>query len=141
MIFKYYSNIWEKIQMLLKYDKNNILYMKTDLRALMTVHCWIFRNVSGKYCRKNQKTSFMFNNFFSENRVACETMRKNIVQPKGSRLQYNMAHALCVLDEEGYRPSRNMQHCYSNAPYCYVLRKLSVLFMIFCEENSYIHSL
>jgi len=37
------------------------------------------RNVSGKSCRGNQKTNFVFNNFFFENRAVYEITWKNIV--------------------------------------------------------------
>ena len=41
----------------------------------------IRRNVSDKRCRENQKTHFVFNNFFfSENRAVYKIMWKNIVE-------------------------------------------------------------
>ena len=39
------------------------------------------RNISGKSCRENQNTHFMFNNFSSENRAFYEIAWKNIVEP------------------------------------------------------------
>jgi hypothetical protein len=39
------------------------------------------RNVSNKSCRENRNTHFMFNNFFSKNRIVYEKMWKNMVQP------------------------------------------------------------
>jgi hypothetical protein len=40
------------------------------------------RNVSDKSCREYQNTHFLFRNFFfSENRVVCEIVRKNFVEP------------------------------------------------------------
>ena len=36
------------------------------------------RNVSGKICRKNQNTYFVFSKLFFLNRAVCELTRKNI---------------------------------------------------------------
>ena len=55
-----------------------------DVFTFMTISRLIpitVRNVSNKSCRKNQNTRFMFSNFFSENRVVCEIMSKNMVEP------------------------------------------------------------
>jgi len=41
------------------------------------------RNFSNKICRETQNTHFMFNNFFPENRVFHELMRKNMLEPDG----------------------------------------------------------
>jgi hypothetical protein len=46
------------------------------------------------------ETHLMFNNAFPENRVVCETMWENAVEP---------AHALCMQDNEGY--SRTLRLC------------------------------
>ena len=40
------------------------------------------RSISDEGCRENQNTHFMFNNFFSENRVVYEIMWKNAVEPE-----------------------------------------------------------
>jgi hypothetical protein len=40
----------------------------------------LVRNISGKSCRENQNTNFMFSTFFSENRADCEIMWKNVIQ-------------------------------------------------------------
>ena len=42
------------------------------------------RNVSGRSCRENQNTHFMFHNFLFENRAVYEIMWKNIIKPRGS---------------------------------------------------------
>ena len=58
------------------------------------------RNVSGKSCRENQNTRFVFNNFcfFFENHAVYEVTWKNIAELDGHRCQYNNAHGLCMLD-------------------------------------------
>jgi hypothetical protein len=37
------------------------------------------KNFSGKICRENQNTHFMFSTFFPENRAVYEIMWKNVV--------------------------------------------------------------
>jgi len=49
---------------------------------LVGIQRGIVRNASDRCCRKNQRTSFMFNIFFSENRAVYEKMWKNMVQPE-----------------------------------------------------------
>jgi hypothetical protein len=56
----------ERIQISLKSDKNNGT-LHEDLRTFMIIYRSFLlrmRNVSGKICRENQNTHFMFNNFF-----------------------------------------------------------------------------
>jgi hypothetical protein len=58
------------------------------------------RNVSGKCYRENRNTHFIFNNFFKKkNRAVYEIMWKKILYSRTNhRLQYNTAHAHCMLD-------------------------------------------
>ena len=53
------------------------------------------KNISDESCRENQRTSFIFNDVFSENRVFYAIMLKNLVE---SDRPHNMAQAFCVLD-------------------------------------------
>jgi len=58
--------------------------LREDLSKITTASRSILlrmRNVSDKSRRESQNTHFMFNNFFSENRVVYEIMWENIVQP------------------------------------------------------------
>jgi len=55
------------------------------------------RNVSGKNCRENQNTHFMFNNFFSQIKAIMRCFGKIRNSQTGRRSQCNTAHALCVL--------------------------------------------
>jgi len=56
------------------------------------------RNVSDKSCRANQKTPFVFNNFFfSKNLAIYEEFWKNISARQST--DDNMAHAHCMLDD------------------------------------------
>jgi hypothetical protein len=54
-------------------------------------------------CRENQNTHFMFSNFCSENPAVYGVTWRNVAEWTGRRWQYYMAHALCVLDNWGYR--------------------------------------
>ena len=44
------------------------------------------RNISDMICKENQKTHFVFSNFFPQNLDVCEIMRKNLVQPDGPQV-------------------------------------------------------
>jgi len=52
------------------------------------------RNVPDKSCKGN-KTRFVCNNFFPENRAVCEIMWKNTVEP--DRSHDNIAHTHYIL--------------------------------------------
>ena len=53
------------------------------------------RNVSGRSCRENQNTHFIFNNFFSENFAVMEIMWENLVEADGPQMTIqNGAYAL-----------------------------------------------
>jgi hypothetical protein len=45
------------------------------------------------------KTTFYVNTLFSENRAAFEIMWKNMIDLFRSQIQYNTAHALCMMDK------------------------------------------
>ena len=49
------------------------------------------RNALDKSFKENQKTHFVFSNFFSKNRGVCAIMRKKLVEPDW--------RALCMLDK------------------------------------------
>jgi hypothetical protein len=51
--------------------------------------CVLFRmrDVSGKTCRENQNTHFMFHNVFLENRAVYEIMWKKFVEPDRPRVK------------------------------------------------------
>jgi hypothetical protein len=87
----------EKIQVSFKSDKNNGYFNEEQYTFLIISRSALLRmtNVSGKICRENPNTHFMF--FFSfENRAVCEIMWKNVVEPDWP--QMTMAHARCILD-------------------------------------------
>jgi hypothetical protein len=48
-------------------------FVHTSLSSSQNEKCF------GQSCRENQKTDFMFDNFFSKDLAVCETMCKNIV--------------------------------------------------------------
>ena len=60
-----------------------MLYVNTSVRTFFIVSrsvILIMRNVSDNSCRENQRTHFMFCNFFIlENRAVYETMWKTVV--------------------------------------------------------------
>jgi hypothetical protein len=54
------------------------------------------RNVSGKVCRENQNTHFMFKHFFFENFAVNDNVEKYCTA--GQATGDSMAHAHCMLD-------------------------------------------
>jgi hypothetical protein len=62
------------------------------------------RNVSDKSCRENQNTHFMFYSFFFFFRKSCRLL-DNVKKysTAGEAADDNMAHALCMLDIQGYK--------------------------------------
>jgi len=149
LIFEYYSNTWKKIQFLLKCDKDNGT-LHEDVCALMAVHRRILRNVSDKCCRKTKEHVFCSIIFFWNIVPFMRKCGKIFYSRKGHRWQYNRAHSLCILDKKMLQAhTQNMWyfllfHChndYAIASYCYVLRKLSLLFVSLCKDNCYIYLL
>ena len=59
----------------------------------------------------------MFNNFFFENRAVYEIIGEVWYSQTGHRRQYNTAHALCMLDNYGYRLELRLcnTYCFSTA--------------------------
>jgi hypothetical protein len=82
----------EKIQVLLKSDKNNGYFTFMTKTPLLLLR---MRNISDKSCIENQDTHFMFNNFFSESRGVYEIMWKNTAVP--DRPQVTIQHGACAL--------------------------------------------
>jgi len=73
-----------------------------DLRIFMIASRQILRRVRNfrdKSCRKNQKTHFMFNNFYFQKVLPFTRSCGRILQSQtGHRWLYNTTHVLCVLD-------------------------------------------
>ena len=53
------------------------------------------RNVSGKSCRENQNTHFVFNNFYLEYRTVYEIMWGNTVQPDSPQMTIWLMRIAC----------------------------------------------
>ena len=66
-------------------DQHTFSFISRSFLLRMTV-------VSDKICRANQKTHFVFSNFFFENGAVDEIIRKNIVEL--GRLQMTIWHML-----------------------------------------------
>ena len=96
----------------------------------MTASSWIILrmgNVSGKSCRENQNTHFIFNSIFLENCAVYEIMWKNTVEPDRPQMTVRRMPLYA-----GYlrinTHTQNMQYLflfylnsgYANAPHCYL---------------------
>ena len=83
---------WENEFWLKSYKSNG--YFTWYLYTFMTMSRWILlkmRNISDKSCRGNQKTYFVFSNFFFKNDSIYEVMWKNMVEPDRLQVTYHDA--------------------------------------------------
>jgi hypothetical protein len=90
-IVAYFSIIVYKILVPLKLDKSNGYLTWCPIYTFIISHSilLIMRNVSNKYCRENQNTHFMFNNFFSPKIVPfMRQYGKILYSQAGHRRQY-----------------------------------------------------
>jgi hypothetical protein len=71
-------------------------FMKIPLQILVRM-----RNVSDKVVVKT-KTDFIFNNIFPKILPLIKQIKKVYYLQTDHRIHYNTAHALCLLDKEGY---------------------------------------
>jgi hypothetical protein len=96
-VLVFLENISKKIQASLKSGKNNGTLHEDQYRFLIISHSVLFRmrNVSEKNCRENRNNSFMFSNFFPENRAVCEIEKYCRAR---QATDDNMVHAHCMLD-------------------------------------------
>ena len=72
------------------------------LSTCMIISLWFLfrmRNVTDKSCRENQNIRFMFSNFFFQ-KLCClwDIVEKYGYSQTSHRWQYNMAQAICMLD-------------------------------------------
>ena len=103
----------EKIQVSLKVDKSNGCFTGRPI--------YIYENISlsssqnekcSKAVKKKIKTHFMFSNIFPKIVVFMNNVeRKKKHSRTGHRWSYNTAHALCMLDKQGYK--HTLRTCYT----------------------------
>jgi len=74
-------------------------------------------NVSGKSCRENQFTHFMFNNFFPPKKFCHLWDNVEKYCRAGQATDDKIVHALCTLDNYGYRHTFRIcnTYCFSSA--------------------------
>jgi hypothetical protein len=87
----------EKVKVSLQFDTNSGTLWAGRYTFLIISRSVLLRikTVWEKGCRENQNTPFMFSNFFSKNRVVCEVMWKNTVEP--DRPQMAIKYGACAL--------------------------------------------
>jgi hypothetical protein len=103
----------------LKYDNNSRYFTWRPVYVFIISHSFLLRmrNVSDKSWTENQNTHFVFSNFFSL-KYYCIW---NSLEKYGSAIQVtddNMAHAHCVLNTKGYKPTLRTCniYCFSTTP-------------------------
>jgi hypothetical protein len=120
----------EKIQVLLKSDKNHV-YFTWRLFTFMSISRWILfrmRNTLDKLYRENQSARFIFNNFY---RKSCR-LWNNVKKCDGAREATNdnkirrMCFACWISNATGDHAHAHDKNDFANAPQYYVIRTLSV---------------
>jgi hypothetical protein len=61
------------------------------------------RNVTDKSCTENQNTYFVYSIFFFENRAVCDILWEKKYGIARQATDDNMARALCIMGNYGYR--------------------------------------
>ena len=121
-------NIWQKWQVC--YIKPIYCYDNIWLNS-----CYR-RNVSEKTCGENRNTLKFSTFFFRKSWCLSYNVGKLWYNQTGQRRQCNTVHALCMLDEYGYRHTLRIwstycfcygNNCYTRAPQFCVVLTLSVL--------------
>jgi hypothetical protein len=95
------------------------------------------RNVSDTSCRENQNTHFVFSNFFSENRAFMRKRGKNITKRGRPQVTIWRMCIVCWMLKTTNTHTQVVQYWLpfhsnngrKNAPQCYVIRTLPVLFL------------
>jgi hypothetical protein len=121
----------QKIQISLKYDKNNRYFVWIPIYCFFIVSrsvLLIMRYVSEKCYRENRNTHFMFNKFFYENRTVCEIMWKNIVKLDRSQMAIWRMRNGCWIRKAIYTHS---EYCFSTAT-TVARTRLSVMLYVLC---------
>jgi hypothetical protein len=94
------------------------------------------RNVSDKSCRENQNTRGVFSNYHENRAVYVKNVEKYCRARQAT--DDKTAHVHCMLDTYGYKYTQIVEyslffHCNNgctNAPQCYVIRTLPLLFYL-----------
>ena len=91
------------------------------------------RSVSEKNCRENQNKHFGSSNFFFDNRAVYEIMWKSIVEQARPTMTVWRMRIVCwitkvINTDSEYVMLISYFNCCKNAPQCYVIRTLPVLF-------------
>jgi hypothetical protein len=136
-----YEKSVEKIQVSLKSDNNNVYFTRRRFHIYDNMSLYSSYNEKCFEIKVDKiKTHFMFKSALHKI-VPCEVMLKNMVQadmPQVTRT-YNKAHALCMLDNYGYMCTHSKhviliafprQQWFSNAPWCYVVRRILPVFLL-----------
>jgi hypothetical protein len=121
----------EKIQDLLKSEKEIKGALHEDLCTFMTASRWILlkiRNILNKTSKKNQNTHFMFNNFFPENRLWDNIEKYGTAgEATGDSIIW---HMLQTHSEYLTLTSFHGKDGFANAPHCNVTRDFPLLYTV-----------
>jgi len=105
------------------------------------------RNVSHQNCRENQNTHIVLNDFFFENRAVYEIMWKYIVERGRPEMTIRRMRSGCWTPKATNTHTQTVQYSLpfhdnigcTNAPRCYVILTLAILFSISFMVNILVH--
>jgi hypothetical protein len=93
LTFDYFLKIFQKIQIQLKYDKNNECVSWRPIYIFVIPRSFLLKVRNGKSCTDNQNTHCMFSNFFSKIMPFMRQWGK-VCRP-GQTTDDNVAHGHC----------------------------------------------
>jgi hypothetical protein len=103
-IWAFFESV-EKIQVQLKSDNNNGYFTWRPMYIYNTIalNAYLEWEIFQTKVVEKIKTRVLWSIIFPESRAVYDIMRTNMVEPDRPQMTIYMAHALCVLDNYGYR--------------------------------------
>ena len=116
----YFSILRKTVEKFLKFHENLTQELQEDICKFMIIPRWTplkMRNVSDNRCTENKKNTFFVQSLFSRKSCPLWDNEEKYGTARQARLQYNTAHALCMLDNYGYGDTLRIcnTHCFSTA--------------------------
>ena len=121
-----FENSVEKIQASLKLTRITGTLHEDQNTFLITCHSFLLRmrNISDKSCRENRNIHFMYKNFFFSKTVSFSDNVEKKYFSAGEATNDHMAHALSMLDKNGYKHTFRICNTYCSSTASVVTREL-----------------
>jgi hypothetical protein len=146
MVVEYFFIFFQENSSLIKIGQEwGVFYMQTGIHFF--VSCLVLLrmgNISDRNCRENEKTHFIFSNFFFGTHAIYGVMWNNIVEPDRPQMIIWQMHIACWITASTNTCSEHviLIFCcnigFTNSPQCYTIHTLPVFFVFlfcFCEHK------